>query len=129
MKTKDIGNIGEKVAAKFLKKSKYKILERNIHLSHNELDIIALNKKERIIAFVEVKTRTVDSDLYSRFGTPAAAVTKQKQLRTAEAARAYLCKYSKAHLFQPRMDVIEVYLDKESYDVLKINHIENAFGV
>ena len=41
MTTKDIGTLGENVAIKFLKKNKYKILERNLHVSHNELDIIA----------------------------------------------------------------------------------------
>ena len=82
MKTKQIGDIGESLAAKLLKKSGYKIIERNLHVSHNELDIIAVHKKQKVIAFVEVKTRTVDNDLYSRFGTPASAVSKEKQIRT-----------------------------------------------
>ncbi|MBR0449668.1 MAG: YraN family protein, partial [Clostridia bacterium] len=41
MTTKDIGTIGENAAVKILKKSRYKILARNIHISHNELDIVA----------------------------------------------------------------------------------------
>ena len=129
MKTRDIGNIGEKAAVNFLKKNKYKILERNIHFSHNELDIIATRKKDNIIAFVEVKTRSVDDDLYSKFGTPASSVTKSKQARTIDAARAYLRKNPKKQSFQPRFDVIEVYLSKDDLKILKIIHIENAFGV
>ena len=129
MKTKQIGDIGEATAAKFLKKNGYKVIERNLHISHNELDIVAIHKKQRVIAFVEVKSRTVDDDLYSRFGTPASAVSKEKQARTIEAARAFLLKNTKYASLQPRLDVIEVYLKKESLEILNINHIENAFGV
>lgn len=129
MKTVDIGRLGEDQAARFLKKNKFKIIERNLHVSHNEIDIIAVSKKQRIIAFVEVKARTVDKDLYSPFGTPASAVTKEKQRRTIEAARGYLRSNEKYFDFQPRFDVLEIYLDREDMKVLKINHIENAFGV
>jgi putative endonuclease len=129
MKTVDIGRLGEDQAARYLKKNKFKIIERNLHVSHNEIDIIAVSKKQRIIAFVEVKARTVDKDLYSPFGTPASAVTKEKQRRTIEAARGYLRNNVKYFDFQPRFDVLEIYLDREDMKVLKINHIENAFGV
>ena len=129
MKTVDIGRLGEDQAARYLKKNKFKIIERNLHVSHNEIDIIAISKKQRIIAFVEVKARTVDKDLYSPFGTPASAVTKEKQRRTIEAARGYLRSNEKYFEFQPRFDVLEIYLDREDMKVLKINHIENAFGV
>ena len=127
--TKYIGNLGERIAKRFLKKQKYKIIEQNIHLSHKELDIVAINKKQKTIVFVEVKARSVENDLYSRFGSPASAVTRQKQLRTIQAARAYIAKNTKLQKFQPRFDVVEVYLHKEDLKILKINHIENAFGV
>ena len=129
IKTTDIGKLGEDISARFLKNKKFKILERNIHLSHNEIDIIALSKKNKTVAFVEVKTRTVDSDLYSPFGSPASAVTKEKQNRTVTAARSYLRSNPKYFDYQPRFDVIEIYLHRNTMEVLKINHIENAFGV
>ena len=129
MKTKDIGNIGENAAVRFLKNNKYKIIARNVHLSHNELDIVAVCKKSKTVAFIEVKARSVDDDLYSKFGSPASAVTTQKQARTIEAARAFLRENKKVRDLQPRIDVIEVYLHKEDLKLLKINHIENAFGV
>ena len=129
MKTTEIGKFGEEIATKFLKKRKFRIIDRNIHLSHNEIDIIACLKKEKIIAFVEVKSRTVNEDLYSYFGSPASAVTKEKQARTAAAAKSYLRSTPRYKGFQPRFDVIEVYINKSDMTVLKINHIENAFGV
>ena len=129
MKTVDIGRIGEDAATRFLKKSKFKVIERNIHISHNEIDIIAISKKQKLILFVEVKTRTVDKDLYSPFGTPASAVTREKQQRTVAAARGYMHSNPKYFDYQPRFDVIEIYLDKEDHTILKTHHIENALGV
>ena len=129
MKTTDIGRLGENSVARLLKKKGFKILERNIHVSHNEIDLVALNKRQKIVAFVEVKARSVDKDLYSRFGTPAAAVTKEKQKRTIDAAKGYLRANPKLYELQVRFDVAEVYLDKEDLSVMKINYIENAFGV
>lgn len=126
---KEIGKLGEDVAAKFLKKNKYKLLGRNLRFSHNELDIVAVSKKQRLISFIEVKTRSVDDDLYSRFGTPASAVDNKKQARTIKAARDFLYHNKKYQSFQPRFDVIEIYLGKETLEILKINFIENAFGV
>ena len=88
MTTADIGKKGEKLAANFLKRNGYKILERNLHQSHNEIDIIASNKE--YIVFVEVKTRTANKDLFLPYGSPASAVTKEKQKRTVRAATNYL---------------------------------------
>lgn len=125
MNTTKLGRFGEKIAARFLKKNGYKILETNKHQSHNEIDIIASNKD--FLLFVEVKTRSVASDLYSAYGSPASAVDKRKQARTVQAAKSYLLANDTINK-QPRMDVIEVYLDKSTGKVLKIHHIPNAFG-
>ena len=129
IKTVDIGRFGEDVAINFLKKNRYKIIARNLHISHNEIDAIATLKKQKIIVFVEIKARSVEKDLYSPFGTPASAVTKEKQQRTLSAARGFLKEHVKFYDFQPRFDVVEVYLSKEDMQVIKVNHIENAFSV
>ena len=125
MSTLEIGKFGEDTAAVYLKKNGYRIVDRNVHVSHNEIDIIARDRY--YLVFVEVKTRRTDSTLYSDFGTPASAVTRSKQQKTVEAARKYLAttKYAK---LQPRFDVIEVYVDKNESNVININHIINAFG-
>ena len=125
MTTTDVGRYGEKLAARFLKKNGYKVIERNNHQSHNEIDIIAINKE--YIVFVEVKTRSVGEDLYSDYGPPSAAVTLQKQKRLLCAAKGYLLKNKKYYKKQPRMDVIEVYLSKNNGKLLKINHFIDAF--
>ena len=125
MKTVEIGRLGEDIAVKFLKNNNYRIIDRNVHVSHNEIDIIA--KDKNYIVFVEVKTRSTDENMELRFGTPAAAVDRCKQKRTVDAARAYLTNAKFADL-QPRLDVIEVFIHKKTHKLIKINHIENAFG-
>ena len=119
----EIGKHGEDIACKFLKKEGYKIVARNKHESHNEIDIIASNKE--YIVFVEVKTRSVEDDLFNPYGTPASAVTASKQEKLIAAARSYL--RGNPTNKQPRMDVVEVYLKKGTKSVLKINHFENSY--
>ena len=109
-----------------IRKNKYKIKGRNLHFSHNEIDIVAEDKN--YIVFVEVKTRSVDtSDPEYISDPPSKAVTRDKQSHLLAAARAYL-KSAKQSQKQPRMDVIEILIDKDTRKVLNINHIRNAYG-
>ena len=121
---KDIGNIGERIAARYLRKNGYRILARNHFCGKNELDIVA--KNGTYLAFVEVKTLTFDSP-EAADRRPALAVDMAKRRRTAEAARAYLREHPSK--LCPRLDVIEVYLDRSNrMKPFKINHIPNAFS-
>ena len=122
-KTIEIGALGEKEAVKFLRAKGYKITDRNKRQSHKEIDIIAHNKE--YLAFVEVKTRSVGKDMYNPYGSAASAVNYQKQKNLIAGARAYLAEHPTDLMI--RMDVIEVYLEKETQKLLKINHIENAY--
>lgn len=141
-KTTESGRHGESAAAEYLKSMGYSILHMNYRVSHLEIDIIAENS-ERIL-FVEVKSRTVNENNQSRFGRPAAAVTKAKQSRLISAAVEYL-RHNKPGK-RVRIDVIEVYFAQIACDcsidfardassdgakiippnVVRINHIENA---
>ncbi|MDO4988035.1 MAG: YraN family protein [Synergistes sp.] len=49
------GRLGEEVAADFLAKKGYVIIDRNVHEGHCEIDIVARDKDE--IVFAEVRTR------------------------------------------------------------------------
>ena len=120
----DIGARGEKLAARYLRRHRFKIVDKNVHASHNEIDLVV--KDKNYIVFVEVKTRSVDENTIA-FISPASAVTYSKQQRTISAARALLRKYNLPNL-QPRFDVVEVYLNKQNGKLLRINHISNAFG-
>ena len=123
-----VGKLGEDLAADFLSKEGYEILERNIHRGKNEIDIIATDKD--YIVFVEVKTRTCRYPESGSFGIPARAVDADKRKNTVNAAKSYLS--TKFVDKQPRIDVIEVYLLEQKDGLMnpkpiKINHIRNAF--
>lgn len=123
-----IGRIGEDIAADFLHRNGYRIIERNLHVSRNELDIIA--EDSEYLVFVEVKTRSCTYSADSELRSAGHAVDLKKRTNTLKAAKDYL--YTHHTEKQPRIDVIEVYLLERnerarSPRLLKINHIRNAF--
>jgi putative endonuclease len=69
-----LGRQGEQLAAEYLLRAGFRILERNFRCADGEIDIVAADRRDLVAC--EVKTR---SDV--RFGTPAEAVTRQKLRR------------------------------------------------
>lgn len=78
-----LGKNGENLAAAILLRHNYKILARNWHYGHLELDLVC--EKNGAIIFVEVKTRRTDLR-----GGAAGAVTETKKARLVQAAQAWL---------------------------------------
>ncbi len=107
-----MGRAGERKAEKFLKKTRYKILEKNYKSHFGEIDLIA--QKDDEIVFVEVKTRTS-----IEYGYGSEAVNAKKRDKYYLIAAEYLQKNRKTD-FPCRFDVIEI-------NDGKINHIQNAF--
>jgi putative endonuclease len=113
-KNKSTGNEGEEIAADYLLKRGYKVIERNLRLSFGEIDILA--EKDKKIIIVEVKTVRG-----SGFGLAQDLVRFKKQQKLKLLGRAMEQKYPKATI---RIDVIGVdYSDRENP---VIEHIENA---
>lgn len=112
------GKIGEERAAYHLRKTGYKIIDRNFRTRNGEIDIIAIEVKTQTLVFVEVKTR-----LSTQFGTPFEAIGFQKQQalkRTAEF-------YKVLHPNLPesmRIDAVAVMLDSDN-TVDSIEHMKN----
>lgn len=122
---KILGKKGEKTAAKYLRRHGYRILARNVHCGHNELDIVA--KSKNVIAFVEVKTRSFATAKEAELARPAMAVDASKRRHTIDAAYDFLRR--RPCTLTPRMDVIEVYFTREKRSsLIRIVHIEDAFG-
>lgn len=121
-----IGNFGERQAAKLLRKKGYKILEQNFTANNAEIDIIA--SRDGITAFVEVKTRSIKS-LGQWETRPASSVTPEKQRKIIKAANYYRTHKRPETRF--RFDVIEVYIDDETFvkKVKDIKHLEGAFDL
>ena len=110
-----LGKLGEEIAAQFLLKKGYTILDRNWRNHHKEVDIVALDGKMLVI--VEVKTRKSDE-----FGAPELAVNKRKQRLLISAANAYI--YSHPLDLEVRFDIISIYFNDGNP---VIEHIEDAF--
>lgn len=104
------GRLGEDAVALRYVKMGFSVVARNVHLSRNEIDLIL--KNDTYLVFVEVKTRHATPGEFSRYGRPAAAINKEKRLRMRKAAVDYLRKHPTS--LQPRIDVAEVYLRKET---------------
>ncbi len=133
MKTaKYIGDIGENIAEKYLKKRFWRILSRNYNVRGGEIDIIAY--RFGVLAFFEVKSRSTDE-----FGRPADAVDSEKISHIRTAAFSFLSSYSRGGripVFYPfdrqkmrnirkkRIDVIEIYFTSD-YKLQKLNHIKD----
>ena len=125
MKTdnKSVGTFGEASACTFLKHKGYKILERNYRNRGGEIDIIA--RKDDYIVFVEVKTRNSED-----FGAPSEAVNVIKQQKIVNTAMSFIMQNGSDSDY--RFDVIEVMYKRSvfgGFKTVKVNHIENAFGV
>lgn len=96
----ELGRWGEKIAARFLKRRGYRILQRNYVGRVGEIDIIA--RDGDVLVFVEVKTRT-ETD----FGGPLEAVGPAKRRRIARAAQSYLLRH-RIPEYPCRFDVVGV---------------------
>jgi putative endonuclease len=116
---KSLGDRGEDAAARYLKKKRYRIVERGHDSALGEIDIIAV--VGRTIVFVEVKTRT-SSDA----GHPSEAIDSFKQRRMTQAALAYL-KAKRLLGYAARFDVIAVTWPENSARP-QIEHYANAFA-
>lgn len=112
------GDAGEGYAVSYLKKNKYKIIERNYRKRCGEIDIIA--EKKDYLVFVEVKTRKINSLIR---GVDAVGYNKQK--RIIATAKHYLSENPTQKFC--RFDICEVYIDETSLKLVKLNYYENAF--
>ena len=107
----EVGEEGEKLAAKYISNKGYNILAKNWRHRKAEVDIIATDKETLVI--IEVKTRSS-----SNFGKPEDAVSQKKQNLLIEAANAYLEQNNLD--FEVRFDIV-IIVQKN------ITHIIDAF--
>lgn len=115
----EIGKMGEREAAKFLKKKGYHIIQSNFRCRFGEIDLIARHKDT--LVFIEVKTRK--NNLY---GTPGQAVNKTKQKKIVKTALYYL-KRNDLYDQNVRFDIVEVL--QHDHKVKSIHVISNAFFI
>lgn len=115
--TKEVGDIGEDIAAAFLGKKGHKLLGRNYWRKWGEIDIIS--EKEGKIHFVEVKTHSREASGYR----PEERVHPKKLERLHRAIQSYLLEKNIEGEWQ--IDVIAVTLHKETKEA-HVKHLENV---
>ena len=105
LKKGSTGELGEKIAARYLREKGYDILATDYHTGkYGEIDIIA--KKDGRLFFIEVRTKT--SNL---FGTAEESVTFKKQEKLRRAVKYFLLS-NKINSDKYQIDFIAIYLNK-----------------
>lgn len=112
-----LGQRGEQLAAAYLERQGYVILDRNWRCPVGELDIVA--RDGETLVFVEVRARRGD-----RLGTPEESVTPTKQGKLVEVAQTYLQEVRLADQ-DWRIDVVAIEMGWRD-EVKRINLIRNA---
>lgn len=113
-----LGARGEALAARYLRRKGYRIVDRGVRNQCGEIDLVALDG--RTVVFVEVKTRRS-----LRAGNPVLAVDDQKQRRLARLAL-YYCKQHRLLDYTARFDVVGIVWSPAGR-VARIDHYPGAF--
>ena len=112
-----LGHLGESIAAAFLEKKGYTILERNWRTPYGEIDLIAMEND--VIAFVEVKTRASSS-----LGPPEISITPRKVEHMRNAAEYFIQQHPEL-INDWRIDAVTIQMQANHAPPL-IDHFENV---
>ncbi|KPA15952.1 Uncharacterized protein family UPF0102 domain protein [Candidatus Magnetomorum sp. HK-1] len=116
-KRHQLGRDSEHLAAQYLKKNGYEIIQHNFRTRQGEIDIIA--RENNTIVFVEVKSRRSTS-----YGHAVQALTRKQQIRLSKTALTYLYQHQLLNR-SARFDVVAIQQDPQCG--LDIRLIKNAF--
>ena len=112
-----LGNKGERLAKKHLKKKGYKLLKSNYTATVGEIDLIM--QDDQTVVFIEVKTRRDES-----FATAISAINYGKQKRISKTAKWFIQKNALQN--RPcRFDAVIVVISEKNKS--QITHYTNAF--
>jgi putative endonuclease len=115
----NLGKYGEDVAKNYLEAKDYELIARNFRYERAEVDLIFKDEKEKVLMFVEVKTRRSKT-----FGEAEESVTEKKQHQLVKSAEGFLMEHPEYDEYEKRFDVVAVYVKGYKEE---INHIVNAF--
>ncbi len=115
-----VGKWGETIAAHYLEKQGYLVLDRNARTPYGEIDLVVRHETGELV-FVEVKTRTS-----GRFGNPEEAVDARKLEHLINSAQAYMDDRPVEFEHGWRIDVIAIQGQPgERIEDVNIVHFEN----
>lgn len=82
-----VGTDGESIARRYLRRQRYRVLAQNVRVGkHDEVDLIAYDPVDAVLAFVEVKSRAKNDADYA----PELNLTPEKRRRISRAARRWI---------------------------------------
>lgn len=110
-----MGQRGEQIAADFLRKKGFKILEQNWGNKWGEIDLIGLQGS--CYVFVEVKTK-----IGGQFGLPEEMINGRKLTQIQRMGQVYL----RGREEFCRVDVVAVVLGAGG-EILRVTHYENVY--
>ena len=116
MNTRQLGKIGEDVAAKYLQNNGVRIIKRNYYTKFGEIDLIGI--ENQTIIFTEVKLRRNNF-----FGFPSESVNLRKLKRIKKTAQIYLYENHMNNV-DCRFDLICLYF-QENEQSFKIEWFKN----
>ncbi|KKU86658.1 MAG: hypothetical protein A2667_02410 [Candidatus Wildermuthbacteria bacterium RIFCSPHIGHO2_01_FULL_47_27] len=126
-----IGEMGEKIAADYLRKTGCKIIEKNYGgkfssgLIGGEIDIIA--KKNGVIHFVEVKSSAAKNPPAEDYFPPEARVNEAKEKRLIKTALLWLTRHRMPLDSKWQIDILSCVIDAETLKA-KIRYFPNAIA-
>ncbi len=112
------GELGERVAARWLTRRGWTVLAHRFRSGHRDLDLVAA--RDGTVAFVEVKCRSG-----SDFGGPLGAVGWRKRRELTRSAQVWIDRCGTPGTAY-RFDVIGVLIVGEK---ARVRHVEDAFSV
>jgi len=119
-----LGELGERVAARWLSRRGWRIVAHRFRSGHRDVDLVA--RLGRTVAFVEVKTRRV-ADAGPRaagaFGGPMGAVNWRKQRELVRSAWVWVDRYGGPGDAY-RFDVVGVLVTPWG---VRVRHLPDAF--
>lgn len=116
--TQAFGEIGERIAERWLRREGWRILNRRFRNGHRDIDLVA--ERNGTVAFVEVKARRD-----ARFGGPIEAVHWRKRIELTRSARVWIARHGQAGEAY-RFDVVGVIVDG---DRVRVRHVQDAFAL
>ena len=112
-----IGEIGEEIAVRYLKKEGYYIVERNYRNNFGEIDIVAA--KDNYTIFVEVKSRSSENYI------ELAHSLYYKQIHRLRKAAIFYFAEKNIHLSSIRFDLIALKINTTARKIDKLKHFKN----
>lgn len=110
------GELGERIAARWLERAGWKIVARRFRSGRRDIDLIV--ERGDVIAFVEVKARTG-----SAFGDPVEAVHRRKQHELTKSAQSWIDRHGRSGEAY-RFDVVGVLVTDGR---VLVRHVPSAF--